>query len=788
MEESNEDVEETTFNVIDKKILSIDFQSYSLGVTCLDVENRKLYIYEDFQICNPNSYIEAIIDDLKPNVVFVSSRLPEAAITFIKNLESDYEMQMFIKIVADYTKFDIEHLAKSFDKYLSGINVKYFTETAITSPFFKLSVGTLNALYLGISDHVSELFIAEMVDTIEFCNFKNHLFIDVDSLYALQILPDPHEKLKAHSKSQKVSLFDLVNYTVTREGYFLLLDWVRKPLAKLDLILDRQEIVQIISSTHFEDNRKQIFKLLKQVKGSFTKIKRLKSNELSWNNWKALLTFLSNSVQIAKILKQFFLTNSVQIGESLKIVTLFINDVFEFQKLHNFLLDVIEPQSSAEEGRVKILNGVDGEIDRLRTINNNMEEILKNCTYALKQKSPEQEFNTIYIPQLGFLISKTFEEIEGDTPQEWQQVFATPTNSYYKAPEVEELDDQYGDVHTLINDREIEVIQILQEEVSKYEPITEQVIEALTELDCLLSLSQVSQLPDYNFPILTDGLDLAIEAGRHPLIETYQNLFIPNDINYKDEKITIITGANFSGKSVYITQVALIAVLAQLGCAIPAKSAYIGVVDKLLTRISSRESLEKQLSTFAIDINQLSKCTSLCTERSLIVIDEFGKGSDSIDSPALFGGALAYFSNMTNCPRCVMSTHFHELFNNDGISEKLATTKAKFVTTDIELKKEDNKIQDITYLYKVKPGITQESFGIYCAKVCGIPESIIERAEYFAEKLEEGKDLVNEMTLLTDEEELNYSSTRDKVMKFLDFDFAEDSDRTVNLSKFEELF
>lgn len=156
---------------------------------------------------------------------------------------------------------------------------------------------------------------------------------------------------------------------------------------------------------------------------------------------------------------------------------------------------------------------------------------------------------------------------------------------------------------------------------------------------------------------------MQIENGRHVLLESCLKLVVSNDIEYKNkERMIIITGANFSGKSIFLNQTALIVVLAQIGCAIPATCAVIGMVDKLLTRILSRESLEKRQSTFAIDINQLSKCIDHKTERSLVIIDEFGKGSDSIDSPALLGGTLVYFASQNDCPRCIISTHFMELF------------------------------------------------------------------------------------------------------------------------------
>ncbi|KAI5957418.1 hypothetical protein CANMA_004422 [Candida margitis] len=557
--------ENTSFKVDQKKILSLDYHRSILGVTCLDVENRKLYVYEDIEVSYPNTYIEAIIDDLEPDVVFASSRCTETMITFLRALEAERNLALFVKIVSDYTKFDHQILAQSFDKYIGTVSSKLFIDAALKSPYFKLSVK-----YLGL---------AEMVDTIDACSFKNLMFMDVDSLFALQVVPDPQVK-PSISKDSKTSLLDFVNHTATREGYLLLRDWVRKPLANLQLIKDRQAAVRALSFESFKESRKQVFRFLSQLKSSFRKIKRLRANELLWNSWKSLLVFLSNSVQIVKLLKLHFTTINAEPAPLFKFAILLKDDVFEFQKLSDTILSIIEIQSSAEEGKVRVLSGVDEEIDRLRIIYNDLESILQDCTQTLKF-TYNQSFNTVYIPQLGFLVSTEIADLshEANFPNEWEKVFITPTNAYYKCNEVQDLDANYGDVHTLINDREIEIIQGLQEEVLNYEQKILDIIDGLVELDCLCSLAEVSVLPGYNFPTLTDGLDLQINSGRHVLLESCSNMVVPNDVHYEgSERVIIITGANFSGKSIFLKQTALIVVLAQIGCAVPVESAVIGVI------------------------------------------------------------------------------------------------------------------------------------------------------------------------------------------------------------------
>ncbi|KAG5418993.1 hypothetical protein I9W82_003712 [Candida metapsilosis] len=787
-EDLNSITQEISFQVESKKILSLDYYRSNLGVTCLDVENRKLYVYEDIEVSYPNTYVEAIVDDLGPDVVYVSSRCTEGMIAYVRSLEVERNASVFVRIVSDYTKFDLEGLAQSFERYAGTASSRLFMSVALKSSSYNISMGTLNAMYLGISDYVDSVCLAEMVDTVEPCNFKNIMFVDTDSLYALQIVTDPQMK-SSGLKGSSNSLFDFLNHTVTREGYLLLRDWTRKPLANLQLIRERQAVIKEISAGSFSESRKQIFKLLSQLKSSFRKIRRLKANEMLWNSWKSLLQFLSNSVQVAKILRLYFTTSGVEVPPKFTTSILLQDEIFDFQTLSDTILSIIELESSAEEGKVRVLSGVDEEIDQLKVIYNDLESILQDCSHQLMSMH-SQNFNTVYIPQLGFLVSIDIVNSASDLnlPTELEQVFVTPTNAYYKCDKVHELDEKYGDVHTLINDREIEIVQGLQEEVLNYEEKILEVIDNLVELDCLCSLAEVSALQEFTFPTLTNGFELKITNGRHILLESHSKMVVSNDVEYGDsERMIILTGANFSGKSIFLNQTALIVVLAQMGCAVPAMSAVIGVVDKLLTRISTRECLEKRQSTFAIDINQISKCIHLKTERSLVIIDEFGKGSDSIDSPALLAGTLAYFASQSDCPRCIVSTHFLELFRGNLIVDRMPTGKVKYLSTQVVLQNEQADA-DITYLYKIVPGICDNSYGIHCAKICGIPKAIVNRAEEIGRKLDEGKDLVNEMTLLTANEEQNYTIARDVVMKFLALDFSESAQTTCDISEFESIF
>ncbi|KAG1440741.1 hypothetical protein G6F56_011793 [Rhizopus delemar] len=225
-------------------------------------------------------------------------------------------------------------------------------------------------------------------------------------------------------------------------------------------------------------------------------------------------------------------------------------------------------------------------------------------------------------------------------------------------------------------DREIEIIQGLSERVLEYKVQFTELVDTLSYLDCLIALSVIALKFGYVRPVMTDTNVLEIKKGRHPLQELCVETFIPNDTHLEGGKgfennstvadddrinsIQVVTGANFSGKSVYLKQVALVTFMAHIGSFVPASSATVGITDKLFTRTQTLETISKPQSAFAYDLQQLQKALSNSTCRSLVIIDEFGKGTENADGAALFCSILGYFLSMTDqCPKVLSSTHFH---------------------------------------------------------------------------------------------------------------------------------
>ncbi|KAL9558568.1 hypothetical protein PS6_001210 [Mucor atramentarius] len=383
-----------------------------------------------------------------------------------------------------------------------------------------------------------------------------------------------------------------------------------------------------------------------------------------------------------------------------------------------------------------------------------------------------------------------------------------------------ELDATLGDLHAMISDREIEILQELSATILQYSAQFIEISEALSELDCILSLALVALRFNYVKPHLTLDNTLDIVKGRHPLQELSVDIFIPNHTHLKSgqgfksqrpnahhssvfdslrnaasssrlnsssrnrsvdddiNSIQVVTGANFSGKSVYLKQVALITYMAHIGSFVPAERATIGITDKVFTRIQTSESVLKPQSAFGFDLQQINRALQNATCQSLVVIDEFGKvslqpnsataaGTDISDGSALFCSVLGYFlSKGDQCPKIIASTHFHDLICKNILSAQdgITLSQTEIMSQNIQNKDNSNegphsesvpnKEDEVVFLYRIVPSNGEsKSHGLWCASIAGLPSHTIERAAYLACKFRNMEPIER---IQTEEEEEKY--------------------------------
>ncbi|CAG8786426.1 15533_t:CDS:10, partial [Racocetra persica] len=320
-------------------------------------------------------------------------------------------------------------------------------------------------------------------------------------------------------------------------------------------------------------------------------------------------------------------------------------------------------------------------------------EVAREISTSIPTESAST-LNVIYFPQLGYLVTvplkPEWKDEEDFKIDGLYYQFSTATTVYYKNDKMKELDEYLGDIHGLIVDREIEIMQKLQDRILEYVSLFLNSSAVCAELDCILSFAESARRYGYNRPIVTDENVLIIEKGRHPLQELCINVFVANDTKlvggkgildesdemYEDyltdendtyNSVMLLSGANYSGKSVYLKQVALIAYMAHIGSFVPAESAIIGLIDKIFTRIQTKETVSKVQSAFMIDLQQISVALRNSTSRSLLIFDEFGKGTGSTDGAGLFCGVMEHLLKRgRDCPKVVAATHFHEFRSNNS--------------------------------------------------------------------------------------------------------------------------
>lgn len=305
------------------------------------------------------------------------------------------------------------------------------------------------------------------------------------------------------------------------------------------------------------------------------------------------------------------------------------------------------------------------------------------------------------------------------------------------------------------------------------------------QFDSLLALALGAEKYNWSRPQMTDDSGIWIEGGRHPLQELVVPCFIPNDccLANSDEddgqpeiapRALVLTGPNHSGKSVYLKQAATIVYLAQVGSYVPAERAVIGLTDKILARISTRESVSRVESAFAIDLKQVAQAMRGATARSLVLIDEFGKGTSSDDGAGLLTGLLDHFLEMgRDCPRVLLATHFHEVFEGEYLSNRLRLQVAHM---EVEMGKDSSQAEDnLTYLFKLAPGHSSSSFGGRCAALNGVPSAVVQRAEAISKLIARHEDLVTACSQLSEKEKKGLENAERAARRFIEVDLEPSS-------------
>ena len=548
---------------------------------------------------------------------------------------------------------------------------------------------------------------------------EQFVWLDRFTIRNLELVNSNHEN--------GVSLLQILDKTVSPMGARLLKKWVLLPLTKINQIRERHDAVEFfIENQEFaqetEPHIRHIGDLERlMAKTSVGKISPREAMQLrralgAIEQLKRLLAEVSAVTDQGSIV---FTRLAEGLNPCLSLLARIERDLAP------------EPPADIRKGGA-IADGADETLDELRHIVRNSRDMLLEIQQRESERTGITSLKVAFNNVFGYYIEVT-SKWKDQVPPEWTRKQTIANGERYITEELKILESKILGAEEKIQELEEKLFRALVEEIANYIQPIQHNAQLVARLDCFLSFAKVAQKNHYARPELDDSTLLDIREGRHPVIETQLPLgeqFVPNDVFLDSESVQIIliTGPNMAGKSALLRQTALITLMAQMGSFVPAKSARIGLVDKVFTRVGASDNLSGGESTFMVEMNETALIMNNISDRSLILLDEIGRGTSTYDGISIAWSLAEYLhDNERAHPKTLFATHYHEL-------NELAESHERIHNFHVSTKEVGQKV---VFLRKLVPGGSNHSFGIHVARMAGMPQAIVQRAHEILKTLEE---------------------------------------------------
>jgi DNA mismatch repair protein MutS len=389
------------------------------------------------------------------------------------------------------------------------------------------------------------------------------------------------------------------------------------------------------------------------------------------------------------------------------------------------------PPFSVREGGM-IRKGYNEEVDRLRALTENAKEEVASIEAFERERTGIKKLKVSYNKVFGYYIEMPRSRSE-QVPDDYIRKQTLVNSERFITDQLKNLESELLTARDRLHEHEYRLYCELRDKIAGMADRIKQTASMLAQLDVLLSLAEVSVKNNYCMPEVDISDTIEIKDGRHPVVEKAQTdaLFVPNDtsLNCEDREIAIITGPNMAGKSTYMRQIALIVLMAQIGSFVPAKSAHIGIVDRIFTRVGASDDLSSGQSTFMVEMTEVAVILKNATRSSLLILDEIGRGTSTYDGMAIARAVLEYCADKRLLgAKTLFATHYHEL-------TELETMISSVINLSTSVKKRGD---DIIFLRRIVPGKADKSYGVEVAKLAGVPDTVIRRARTILKMLESG--------------------------------------------------
>ncbi|MDQ2918656.1 MAG: DNA mismatch repair protein MutS [Verrucomicrobiota bacterium] len=552
------------------------------------------------------------------------------------------------------------------------------------------------------AEHISEISYFEALD---------FMVLDAVTLKNLEVV-------ESRSEHSKRTLLKVIDRTITGMGARLLRSWLLRPSLKRSEIQTRLAAVSELTGSMLRD---KIRYLLKEVTDLERLVGRLNLGTASPRDLIALNRSLSQTPNINQTLSD---------AQSLLLQVLSEN-IFELPEIRTLIESSIsdEPPPNIADGGV-IRDGYNAELDELRQISRSAKQTIASFETQEKQRTGISNLKVRFNNVFGYYIEISKGNVSR-VPDDYERRQTLTNAERYSTPQLKEWEQKVLGADDQIKELEAQIFQQVRRQVTEQTQNLQSTARALATLDALASLAETAARFNYVAPILHDGDEIEIKDGRHPIVEAFTTTaFIPNDLkmNNSTDRMLIITGANMGGKSTFMRQIALIQILAQIGSFVPAASAKLPILDRIWTRVGASDDLAGGRSTFMVEMTETATILHNATPRSLILLDEIGRGTSTFDGLSIAWAVAEYLHNSPeHSAKTLFATHYHELTE---LAEKLPGAKNYQVTAT-------EKDGDIVFLHKLAKGKASKSYGIAVARLAGLPQQTILRARNVLEKLEQ---------------------------------------------------